>query len=128
MFEQLSAKIKKNSANQSGAESDFTSEMLNFFVRLEVQRRYFNIVSVEMLSKSFGMKQPSSMDTLMDRNTRINLDRLIKNGRSITIDNYLQARDELDANPAERKELLNDRETFIVRPKQAGHYPYRERQ
>jgi type IV secretory pathway TrbF-like protein len=91
--------------------------MLNFFVRLEVQRRYFNIVSVEMLSKSFGMKQPSSMDTLMDRNTRINLDRLIKNGRSITVENYLQAKDELDANPREREELLNDRETFIVRPK-----------
>jgi hypothetical protein len=60
--------------------------MLNVFVRLEVQRRYFNIVSVEMLSKQFGMQQPSSLDALMHRHTEIDLDRLIKNGKNLPLD------------------------------------------
>lgn len=55
-------------------KNDITSDMLNMFVRLEVQRRYFNIVSMEMLSRAFGMKQPSSLDALMKRQTKIPVD------------------------------------------------------
>jgi len=82
----LSEKINKLKSTSAGCEVDLTPEMLNFFVRLEIQRRYFNIVTVEMLSNAFGMKGKKSMDELLDRDTRINLDRLIKNGRNITVD------------------------------------------
>ena len=41
--------------------------MLDMFVRLEVQRRYFNIVAIEMLSKQYGMKVPSSINACMNR-------------------------------------------------------------
>jgi hypothetical protein len=60
--------------------------MVNLFVRMEVQRRYFSLVAIEMLSKSFGMKEPSSLETLISRQSKISLDRLIKNGRNITVD------------------------------------------
>ena len=88
--------------------------MLNVFVRLEVQRRYFNIVSVEMLSKQFGMQQPSSLDALMHRQTEIDLDRLIKNGRNITLDQFLTAKKEFNSDLTMKKQLIEDRSTYVV--------------
>lgn len=36
---------------------------------MEVQRRYFSVVAMEMLSKCFGMKEPSSLEAFIPRQT-----------------------------------------------------------
>lgn len=61
-------------------------KMINLFIRLEVQRRYYSICGFEMLSKSFGMKEPSSLEALVSRKCVIPIERLISNGRGLTID------------------------------------------
>jgi hypothetical protein len=60
--------------------------MLNLFIRLEVQRRYFTVVSTEILMKSFGMKQPSILDNLISSQKKVSLDELIGAGRGLTVD------------------------------------------
>lgn len=88
--------------------------MISFFVRMEVQRRYFSIVGMEMLSKCFGMKEPSSLEAMISRQSKIPLDRLIKNGRGLTVDQFLEAKKEFWADDKARKQLIQDRETFVV--------------
>ena len=43
---------------------DITDDMLNLFVRFDVQRRFFNIVAMEILAKQFGLKEPPSLTVL----------------------------------------------------------------
>ena len=88
--------------------------MINLFVRLEVQRRYFTICGFEMLSKCFGMQEPSSLEALTSRKTEINLDRLISNGRGLTVDQFLEAKNELKKNDNLRNQLMQGRESFVV--------------
>jgi len=38
--------------------------MLSLFVRIDVQRRFFNIVAMEILAKQFGLKEPPSVHEL----------------------------------------------------------------
>ena len=50
------------SATKKG-KIDITDDMLKIFVRFDVQRRFFNIVAMEMLAKQFGMQvMPSSVE------------------------------------------------------------------
>jgi hypothetical protein len=79
---------KKSVDEKSEQDLDVTEDMLNMFVRLEVQRRYFNIVAIEMLSKQFGMKEPSSINALMKRQTKIPLSNLVSIGRNLTLEQY----------------------------------------
>ena len=88
--------------------------MVNLFVRLEVQRRYFNVVAMEMLSKSFGMEQPSSLEALIPRSYKISLDKLIKCGRGFTVEQFLEAKSDFYSDDKKRKQLICDRETFLV--------------
>jgi hypothetical protein len=60
--------------------------MVNLFVRLEVQRRYFSVVSMEMLALTFGMKEPSSLEALLSTDRPITLEQLLYFGRNLTID------------------------------------------
>ena len=92
----------RNSSRAAGGQ-DCTRQMLDFFVRAEIERRYFNIVSVELLCKAFGMTVESSMDVLIERDTKINLDRLIKNGRNLTVEQVLEAKHEFNTNRKERE-------------------------
>ena len=91
-LKELLAKMKsqhKKSAVLEEEEThsvDISKDMLNMFVRIEVGRRYFNIICMEMLSRAFGMKQPSSLDACMKRQTKIPLDQLIRNGRNLTVE------------------------------------------
>lgn len=59
---------------QTGSETKPSDEMLNLFVRLEVQRRYFSIVTMEMISMTFGMKEPSSLEALLSSDRTVSLD------------------------------------------------------
>ena len=40
---------------------DVTEDLLNIFVRFDIQRRFFNIVSMEILAQQFGLKEPLSL-------------------------------------------------------------------
>jgi hypothetical protein len=88
--------------------------MVSLFVRMEVQRRYFSIVAMEMLSKSFGMKEPSSLEAIISRQSKIPMERLVKNGRNLTIDQFMEAKDKFWSDDLKREELIKDRETFVV--------------
>lgn len=88
--------------------------MVNLFVRMDVQRRYFNVVAMEMLSKSFGMEQPSSLEALIPRSYQITLNKLIKCGRGFTVEQFLDAKSDFYSNDKKRKQLIRDRETFLV--------------
>jgi hypothetical protein len=61
-------------------------------VQYEVERRLFNLLCVDMLSKMYGMKFDSSFESLMDGKIKIDLKFLFKNGRGITVDQFLQAK------------------------------------
>ena len=101
-------------APEGAQEEDFPREMVNFFVRCEVQRRYFNIVGVEMLSKSFGMKMPSALEALMERQIKISMDRLIKNGRNLTVEHFLETKADFNKDERTKAQLIRDRETFVI--------------
>ena len=92
---------------------DVTEDMLNMFVRLDVQRRFFNICSIEVLAKYYGMKEPSSLDNFKMRQTKIPLQTLIENGRSLTIEEYFEVKDEFERDKVAQKKLIRDRETFL---------------
>ena len=106
--------IGTDSAEDSDEEAELTGDMVNLFVRLEVQRRYFNVVAMEMLSKSFGMEQPSSLEALIPRSYQISLDKLIKCGRGFTVEQFLEAKSDFYSDDKKRKQLIRDRETFLV--------------
>jgi hypothetical protein len=40
---------------------DVNDDLLNIFVRFDIQRRFFNIVSLEILAQQFGLKEPLSL-------------------------------------------------------------------
>ena len=67
-----------------------------------------------MLSKAYGMAQPTSLDSFLSLNTKIDLALLIKNGRAVTIDQFLKAKEEFNFDKALQKQLVRDRSTYIV--------------
>jgi hypothetical protein len=89
--------------------------MLNLFVRLEVQRRYFSVVSMEMIAMTFGMKEPSSLEALLSADRPVTLEQLIFFGRDLTVDQFLETKLEFDNDDELREGLIRDRETFVVR-------------
>lgn len=54
-----------------------------------------------MLSFSFGMKEPSSLETVFARSEAIDLDLLAKCGRSLPIDKFLETKLAFLSNPDE---------------------------
>ena len=61
---------------------------------------------MEMLSKHFGMEQPSSLEALTDRSQNIQVSRLIKNGRNLTLDQFLSAKESFESNEKEKQRLI----------------------
>jgi hypothetical protein len=88
---------------------DVTEDMLNMFVRLEVQRRYFNIVAIEMLSRQFGMKVPSSINESMNRMTKIPISNLVAIGRNLTLEQYFEIKEKFESNPKAKAQMIKDR-------------------
>ena len=93
---------------------ELEQQMINLFVRLEVQRRYFNICGFEMLSKCFGMQEPSALEALTNKKTEISIDRLLTQGRGLTVDQYLEAKNDLKKDEKLRDHLMAGRESFVV--------------
>lgn len=60
------------------------------------------------------MKEPSSLEALVKRETVIPIERLISNGRGLTVEQFLEAKSEFLNDDKMRKDLIRDRETFIV--------------
>ena len=75
---------------------DLTEDMVNMFVRFEVQRRYLNIISMEVLSMQYGQVGPSCLHPLKSSNNSIPLANLIMNGRNITLDEYMEGKNAWD--------------------------------
>ena len=62
------------------------------FIRFEVQRRYFNVISMEVLAMQYGQVGPSCLQSLRSSNAKIPLANLIMNGRNITLDEYMEGK------------------------------------
>ena len=75
---------------------DLTEDMVNMFIRFEVQRRYLNIISMEVLSMQYGQVGPSCLHPLKSSNNAIPLANLIMNGRNITLDEYMEGKNAWD--------------------------------
>jgi hypothetical protein len=69
---------------------------------------------MEMLCRTFGLKQPSSLEATMSRNTKISLKKIIADGRGLTVDQFLEAKKEFQENQQERSKLIKERESFVV--------------
>ena len=104
----------KSGKERDGEGLDVTDDMLNMFVRLEVQRRYFNIVAIEMLCKQFGMKETSSINAVMKRQTKIDLSNLVAIGRNLTLEQYFEIKEEFESNPKAKAQMIKDRQTYII--------------
>ena len=61
-------------------------------MRFDVQRRFFNIVAMEMIGMQFGLKEPPSLTELWKENYNVSLSSLIRNGRTMTLDQYFDIR------------------------------------
>ena len=80
---------------------DVTDDVLNCFVHFDVQRRFFNIVTMEILAMQFGLKAPVSITELKNGCTPVTLSNLVVNGRNLTMDQYFEYKDELESNKKE---------------------------
>lgn len=60
------------------------------------------------------MEQPSSLEALTDRSQNIQVSRLIKNGRNLTLDQFLSAKESFESNEKEKQRLIQDRQTFVI--------------
>ena len=78
---------------------DITDDMLNMFIRFDVQRRFFNIVAMEVLAKQFNMKKPTCLLDYYGAQNKISLKYLIQNGRSITLDQFLKHKNDFESDP-----------------------------
>ena len=67
---------------------DITDDMTSLFTRFEIQRRFFNIVAMEILAQQFGLKEPPSLTHLRKELEKVPLDDLVENGRNMTLDQY----------------------------------------
>lgn len=75
---------------------------------------------------TFGMKEPSSLEALLSPDRPVTLENLISFGRNLTVDQFLETKNEFDQNDKLREELIRDRETFVVKsgkPKKADPVP-----
>ena len=93
---------------------DITDDLLNLFVRFDVQRRFFNIVSMEILAQQFGLKEPPSLKQLKKDHSSVSLANLIMNGRNLTLEQYFEVKKEFESNHKGREQLIRDRQTFMV--------------
>ena len=56
-------------------------------------------MAIEMLSKTYGMKEPSSLNALMDRHTVIPLKHLVNIGRNLTLEQYFEIKNDFESDP-----------------------------
>ena len=76
---------------------------------------------------TFGMKEPSSLEALLSPDRPVTLEQLLIFGRNLTVDQFLETKNEFDTNNQLREGLIRDRETFIIQndkqPKTAKTLP-----
>ena len=68
----------------------------NFGFASVVQRRFFNIVAIELLGKQFGLKEMPSAKELRNKKQNVPLANLILNGRNLSLEQYFEVKDELE--------------------------------
>ena len=78
---------------------DVTEDMVNMFIRFEVQRRYLNMISMEVLCMQYGQKGPSCLHPMKTSNKTIPLANVVMNGRNITLDEFLEGKKGWDEMP-----------------------------
>lgn len=67
-----------------------------------------------MLSKQFGMQEPSSINALMDRQIKIPLKNLVSIGRNLTLEQYFKIKEDFESDPKAKAKMIRDRETYLV--------------
>ena len=67
-----------------------------------------------MLSKQFGMQEPSSINALMDRQIKIPLKNLVSIGRNLTLEQYFEIKQDFESDPKAKAKMIKDRETYII--------------
>lgn len=67
-----------------------------------------------MLSKQFGMKESSSINALMNRQTKIPLKNLVSIGRNLTLEQYFKIKKDFESDPQAKAKMIRDRETYII--------------
>lgn len=76
---------------------------------------------------TFGMKEPSSLEALLSPDRPVTLEQLLIFGRNLTVDQFLETKNEFEQNNQLREGLIRDRETFIIKndkqPKTANALP-----
>lgn len=101
-------------SESEGGPIDVTDDVLNCFVHFDVQRRFFNIVTMEILAMQFGLKAPVSVTELKQGCTPVSLQNLVVNGRNLSIEQYFEYKDELESDKKEMEQLYRDRQTHIL--------------
>ena len=97
--EEEESEVKEAESAAKKSKIDITDDMLSIFVRFDVQRRFFNIVAMEMLAKQFGMQVMPSAVELRNKKENVPLVNLIMNGRNLSLEQYFEVKDELYNNP-----------------------------
>ena len=92
-----------------GGPIDVTDDVLNCFVHFDVQRRFFNIVTMEILAMQFGLKAPVSVTELKQGCTPVSLQNLVVNGRNLSLEQYFEYKNELESDKKEMEQLYRDR-------------------
>ena len=107
--------VASEAGGKSGDELiDVTDDILNCFVHFDVQRRFFNIVTMEILAMQFGLKTPVSVTDLKKGCTPVSLSNLVVNGRNMTMEQYFEYKAELESNRKEMEQLVRDRMTNFL--------------
>jgi hypothetical protein len=60
------------------------------------------------------MKEPSSINALMDRQIQIPLKNLVSIGRNLTLEQYFEIKQDFESDPKAKAKMIRDRETYLV--------------
>ena len=118
--EEEESEVKEADSAAKKSKIDITDDMLRIFVRFDVQRRFFNIVAMEMLAKQFGMQVMPSAVELRNKKEDVPLMNLIMNGRNLSLEQYFEVKDELDKDPEAMQQLIRDRQEHIAYRREDG--------
>ena len=64
---------------------------------------------------TFGMKEPSSLEAMLSPDRPVALEQLLCFGRNLTVDQFLETKNEFEKNDELREGLIRDRETFVLK-------------